>query len=195
MVVASPTEARARLFELLRTRSFARRRVILASGRESDFFIDCKQVVLSAEGHALVGELMLEALDRVPERPIAVAGVELGGCPLASAVSVVSFLRGKPLDAVYVRKEAKTHGSGRLLEGNVHLLTGARLAILEDVVTSGGSTLKAAEKLRSAGYAVADVIALVDRLEGGREALEAEGLALHALYTRTHFMTAPCLSD
>ncbi len=187
----APPDARARLFELLRTRAFARRRVLLASGRESDFFIDCKQVVLTAEGHALVGELMLDALARVLERPLAVAGVELGGCPLASAVSLASFLRGAPLDAIYVRKEAKTHGTARLLEGNGHVAKGAKVAILEDVVTSGGSTLKAAEKLRDGGYAVVDVVALVDRLEGGKEALAAEGLALQALYTREDFMNAP----
>jgi len=180
---------RERLVELLRERSFERKRVVLASGRESDFFIDCKQVVLSAEGHARVGELMLEAITRIPERPLAVAGVELGGCPLASAVSLVSFLKGAPLDAIYVRKEAKTHGTGRLLEGNVQLARGARVAILEDVVTSGGSTLKAAEKLREAGYTVTDVVALVDRLEGGREALAIEGLSLHALFTRADFMS------
>lgn len=189
MDTAAPPLARARLFELLRTRAFARRRVILASGRESDFFIDCKQVVLTAEGHALVGELMLEALARISDRPLAVAGVELGGCPLASAVSIVSFLKGAPLDAIYVRKEAKTHGTGRLLEGNEHLARGAKIAILEDVVTSGGSTLKAADKLRGGGYDVTDVVALVDRLEGGGEALAVEGLSLHALYTRMDFST------
>jgi orotate phosphoribosyltransferase len=188
-VDTAPSEAaRARLFELLRTRSFARRRVILTSGRVSDFFIDCKQAVLTAEGHALVGELMLGSLARMAERPEAVAGVELGGCPLASAVSLVSFLRGEPLDAVYVRKEAKPHGTARLLEGNTHLASGARIAILEDVVTSGGSTLKAAEKLRDAGYVVVGVVALVDRLEGGREALAAQGLSLRALYTQADFM-------
>src|ERR1700749_1327228 len=105
--------ARARLFELLRRRSFERKRVVLASGRESDFFIDCKQAVLTAEGHALVGELMFEALDGLP-RCEAVAGVELGGCPLASAVSLVSFLRGRPLPAFYVRKEGKDQASREL---------------------------------------------------------------------------------
>jgi orotate phosphoribosyltransferase len=186
----APIDARTLLFDLLRTRSFARRRVILASGRESDFFIDCKQAVLTAPGHALVGQLMLDAVAQIPDPPVAVAGVELGGCPLASAVSLVSFQRGTPLDAIYVRKEAKTHGTGRLLEGNAHLAKGARIAILEDVVTSGGSTLKAAEKLRDAGYSIVGVVALVDRVEGGSEALAAEGLSLHALYTRMDFMNA-----
>jgi orotate phosphoribosyltransferase len=181
-------DARGRLFELLRTLSFQRRRVILASGRESDFFIDCKQTVLTAEGHTLVGPLMLEAIAGFTTRAAAVAGVELGGCPLASAVSYASVAAGTPLDAVYVRKEAKDHGSRRLLEWDGRLSPGAAVAIVEDVITTGGSTLKAAEKLRAAGYAIAGVVALVDRLEGGREALLAEGLTVTALYTRTDFI-------
>ena len=179
---------RARLLELLRERSFAKKRVVLASGKESDFFIDCKQTVLTAEGHALVGEVMLEALADLP-RCDAVAGVELGGCPLASAVSLTSFQRGAARDAVYVRKEAKDHGSKRDLEGNTRLAAGAKLAILEDVTTTGGSTLRAVEKLRAAGYVVAGVVTLVDRLEGGREAIEAAGLELRAIYTRRDFIS------
>ncbi len=183
-------DRRARLLALLTERSFARKKVVLASGKESDFFIDCKQTALTAEGHVLCGELMLEALARLPASA-AVAGVELGGCPLASAVALTSFLRpenGPPRDAVYVRKEAKDHGSKRLLEGDTRLAPGTRVVILEDVVTTGGSTLKAVEKLRAAGHAVVGVVALVDRLEGGREAIEAAGLPLVALYTRADFM-------
>jgi orotate phosphoribosyltransferase len=178
---------RARLLELLRARAFARRRVVLASGKESDFFIDCKQAVLTAEGHALVGAAVLEELDRW-SRCSAVAGVELGGCSLASAVALTSFLRGTPIDAIYVRKEAKTHGSERLLEGNGYLAAGAPVALLEDVVTTGASTLKAASKVRDAGYQLVGVVALVDRLEGGRQAIEQAGLSLASLYTRTDFM-------
>jgi orotate phosphoribosyltransferase len=181
-------DSRARLLELLTERSFERKRVVLASGRESDFFIDCKQAVLTAEGHALVGALLFEALAKLPEKAQAVAGVELGGCPLASAVAVVSFQRGTPLDAVYVRKDAKEHGSRRLLEGNTRLPEKSRIAILEDVVTTGGSTLKAAQKIKDAGYTIAGVIALVDRLEGGREAIEAAGLPLVTLFTRKDFI-------
>ncbi|MCL2724563.1 MAG: orotate phosphoribosyltransferase [Polyangiaceae bacterium] len=177
---------RARLLEMLRERSFARRRVVLASGKESDFFIDCKQTVLTAEGHALAGELMLDALAALPACD-AVAGVELGGCPLASAVALTSHLRGTPKDAVYVRKEAKDHGSKRFLEGNTTLPPGAALVILEDVTTTGGSTLKAVEKLRAADYVVSGVVTLVDRLEGGREAIEAAGLPFVAVYTRNDF--------
>jgi orotate phosphoribosyltransferase len=176
------------LLELLRERSFARKKVVLASGRESDFFIDCKQAVLTAEGHKLVGEKMLCAA-RAFGDVVAVAGVELGGCPLASAVALTSALSGaRPLDAIYVRKEAKDHGSRRHIEGDTRLGPGARIALLEDVITTGGSTLKAAEKLRAAGYEVAGVVALVDRLEGGREAIEAAGLRVIALYTRRDFL-------
>jgi orotate phosphoribosyltransferase len=184
-----PGGARARLLALLRTLAFERRRVVLASGRESDFFIDCKQAVLTAEGHALVGAVMLDAVASFAGCS-AVAGVELGGCPLASAVALTSFQRGAPLDAVYVRKDAKDHGSRRLLEGNGRLPRGARLALLEDVVTTGGSTRKAAAKLREAGYDVAGVVALVDRLEGGRESIEGDGLPLVALFTRDDFIPA-----
>lgn len=179
--------ARARLLELLRDRSFERRKVTLASGRESDFFIDCKQTVLTAEGHALAGELMLDAALAAGSFD-AIAGVELGGCPLASAASLVSFQRGAPKDAVYVRKDAKDHGSKRLVEGDTRLVAGASLVILEDVTTTGGSTLKAVEKLRAAGYRVESVVSLVDRLEGGREAIEAAGLRFSAIYTRRDFI-------
>jgi orotate phosphoribosyltransferase len=179
--------ARLRLLELLRVRAFERKRVVLASGRESDFFIDCKQAVLTAEGHVLVGAAMLDALSALGPC-VAVAGVELGGCPLASAVAMTSHERGAPLDAVYVRKDAKDHGSRRLLEGSSRLPAGARIALLEDVVTTGGSTLKAAAKLRDAGFEVAGVVALVDRLEGGREAIEADGVKLVALFTRDDFI-------
>jgi orotate phosphoribosyltransferase len=181
--------ARRRLLELLVQHSFARRRVVLASGRTSDFFIDCKQTVLLGEGHALVGEVMLGEVSALGGCR-AVAGVELGGCPLASAVALTSFLRardGGVLDAVYVRKAAKDHGSARLVEGDSHLLRGTRIALLEDVVTTGGSTLKAAAALRDAGYDVAGVVALVDRQEGGAEAILEAGVPFRAVYTRSAF--------
>ena len=179
--------ARQRLLELLRERSFARRRVVLASGRESDFFIDCKQTVLGADGHALAGVVMLDAALAQGSFD-AVAGVELGGCPLASAAAFASFLRGTPRDAVYVRKEVKDHGSRRALEGDTRLAPGATLVILEDVTTTGGSTLKAAEKITAAGYRIGGVVSLVDRLEGGREAIEAAGLAFASIFTRADFL-------
>lgn len=177
---------KARLLELLRDRSFERKRVVLASGKESDFFIDCKQTALTAEGHALIGELFFELVK--PMNVAAVAGVELGGCPLASAVALVSFQKGAPIDALYVRKAAKDHGSQRMIEGNTRLAKGARIAMLEDVVTTGGSTIRAMDVLRQAGYEIAGVVALVDRLEGGREAIQENGVSLTVLYTRRNFI-------
>lgn len=178
---------RARLVELLRERSFERRRVILASGRESDFFIDCKQTALTAEGHALIGELMLAALDDLPPCD-AVGGVELGGCPLASAVSLTSFQRGRPLPALYVRKARKDHGTTKLVEGDKSMSPGVRVALLEDVITTGGSSLKAVETLREAGATVSGIVALVDREEGGAETIREAGLPLVALARRSDFM-------
>ena len=176
-----------RLIELLRERSFERRRVILASGKESDFFIDCKQTILTAEGHALVGELMFDALAQLPACE-AVGGVELGGCPLASAVSLVSFQRGRPLPALFVRKAQKDHGTAKLVEGDKSICPGMPVALLEDVITTGGSSLRAVEALKQAGVKVVGIVALVDRLEGGRETIEAENLPLLSLTTRRDFM-------
>jgi orotate phosphoribosyltransferase len=177
----------ARLIDLLRALSFERRRVILASGRESDFFIDCKQTVLTAEGHALVGELMFRALDELP-RCDAVAGVELGGCPLASAVSLVSFQQGRGLPALYVRKAPKDHGTAKRVEGDKSLVPGMPVVLLEDVITTGGSSLRAVAALRDAGANVVGIAALVDREEGGAEAIREAGLPLVSLARRRDFM-------
>ncbi len=178
---------RERLVALLRELSFEKKRVVLASGKESDFFIDCKQTALTAEGHALIGELMLGALEGLPACE-GVAGVELGGCPLASAVSLTSFLRGRPLPAFYVRKEVKDHGSRRLVEGDRALRKDMPIVLLEDVVTTGGSSLRAVEKLVAVGAKVVGVVALVDRLEGGAEAIQGAGLPLISLANRRDFL-------
>jgi len=180
---------RDRLLELLRERSFRRGTFTLTSGRESDFFIDCKPTVLSAEGHVLVGRCLLaQAMDFEP-RPMAVAGVVLGGCPLASAVAYASELADGPsLDAVLVRKEPKGHGSKNRLEGAAHLSEGAPVVVVEDTVTTGGSTLRAATALREAGLTIAGVLAIVDRREGAAEAFEDAGLPFAALFGREDFM-------
>jgi orotate phosphoribosyltransferase len=183
--VNANANARERLLALLTARSYAKKKVVLASGRESDFFIDCKQTVLTAEGHALVGEVMIDALASFPEFD-AVAGVELGGCPLASAVAHRSFRHGPQRDAIYVRKDAKDHGSKRLLEGDAHMKSGTRIVLLEDVVTTGGSTLKAIEKIVACDRVVVGVLALVDRLEGGREAI-ARNTYFSSVFTRADF--------
>ena len=181
-------QARPALLELLRTHSYEKKTVTLASGRTSDFFIDCKRTVLRADGHALTSELMLDALRQWPGIK-AVAGVAIGGCPLASGVSTMSHVRGRPLDALYVRKERKDHGSQRMIEGNFD--HGMGVVLLEDVVTTGGSSLRAIEVLRAHALHVVAVIVLVDRLEGGAEAIRRQaGVDCISLFTRNDFTTA-----
>ena len=176
-----------RLLRLLRERAHRAGEVRLSSGRRSTFFIDCKRVVLMAEGHALVGEALRRELAALDPAPSAVAGVELGGCPLASAVACCSAGTERPYDAVYVRKKAKEHGSRRELEGADHLPPGARVVVLEDVVTTGASTLRAIERLRAHGLDVVHVAALVDREEGGAAAIRGAGVTFSALYSRADF--------
>lgn len=184
-------DRRARLLELLRARSFSRRRVVLASGRESDFFIDCKQTVLLAEGHVLIGHLMHEALTSFASfgAAVAVAGVELGGCSLVSAVAMHSFQVGFPVDALFVRKAAKDHGSKRLVEGGDTLPPQSKVVVLEDTATTGGSALRAVGTLREAGFDVLGVLAIVDRLEGAAESMQSAQMPFHALYTRHDFIS------
>ncbi len=198
---------RRRLLELLRELSFERRRVVLASGRESDFYIDCKRTAPTAEGHVLVGRLLLDRIRRLRPPPRAAGGLTLGADPLASAVAFASFLeverwraqgpaggpapgRAEPpgaIDAFVVRKEPKGHGTGQWIEGRKAIPDGSRVAVLEDVVTTGGSALAAIERCRAEKLEVAGCFALVDRLEGGREAIEAQGVPLDSLFTRADF--------
>jgi orotate phosphoribosyltransferase len=167
--------------------SYEQREVTLASGAKSNFYIDCKQSVLTAEGHFLVGSLFGRLLaDEAPDVE-AIGGVTMGADPLASAVSTLSFVAGRPLPAFYVRKEPKGHGTGQWIEGTKSLRPGMRVAILEDVVTTGGSALKAITRVREHGLEVAVILGLVDREEGGREVLEKEA-PLYTLFRRRDFV-------
>lgn len=177
-----------RLLELLRERGFRRGRFVLSSGRESDFFIDCKPAVLLAEGHALAGEALWTRIRDFAGPISAVAGVELGGCPLASAIALASWSHQAPMDAIYIRKASKGHGTKKMLEGADHLAPQSRIVIVEDTVTTGGSTLRAVEAVRQAGFEVAGVVAVVDRLEGGADAIREAGVPFTALYDRRDFM-------
>jgi orotate phosphoribosyltransferase len=177
---------RKRLLELLTRLSYEQREVTLASGAKSNFYIDCKQTVLTAEGHFLVASLFSRLLVEKAPDVEAIGGVTMGADPLASAVSTLSFVQGRPLPAFYVRKEAKGHGTGQWLEGTKSLRPGMRVAILEDVVTTGGSALKAIARVREHGLHVAAILGLVDREEGGREVLEKEA-PLYTLFRRRDF--------
>jgi orotate phosphoribosyltransferase len=177
---------RHRLLELLRELAFEERDVVLSSGKRSNFYLDCKQVSLHAEGCFLVGQLMHAAIAELAPEARAVGGLTMGADPLATATAAVSFIAGKPLHAFYVRKEPKGHGTGEWLEGQGNLTEGMPVVVLEDVVTTGASTLRAIERSRAGGLDVLRVLALVDRDEGGREAVEKE-CPLAALYRRQDF--------
>ncbi len=171
------------LLKLIVERGYRRGEFTLASGRTSDFFIDCKPAVLSARGHVLVGDALLAAISKHASAAVAVAGVAVGGCALASAVATRSA-NGPGLDAVYVRKAAKGHGSQKRIEGADGLAEGASIVLVEDTVTTGGSSIRAAQALQEAGFGVACVIAIVDRQEGAAEAFEAASLPFQSLFTR-----------
>jgi orotate phosphoribosyltransferase len=179
---------RARLLELLRTLSFERRKVILASGKESDFYVDCKRTALTAEGHVLVGRLLFEKVRAIRPLVRGVGGLTLGADPIASAIALTSFLSAEPVDAFIVRKEPKGHGTGQWIEGRKTIPDGSRVVVIEDVVTTGGSALKAIERCRAELLVPVACVALVDRLEGGREAIEAQGVPLDPLFTRKDFI-------
>ena len=180
-MAALPTsgpEARRILLALLAERAYRHGQFTLASGRSSHHYVNCKPVSLSGTGLALLGSLMLEAVEPAA---VAVAGLTLGADPLVSAVALQAALAGRSLDALIVRKEAKGHGTGAWLEGPLPE-PGSRITVLEDVVTTGGSSLKAVKQLREAGYVVERVVAIVDRQEGGLEAMTAAGLELRSLF-------------
>lgn len=170
---------RERLLDLLARRSARRGEFTLASGRSSTLYIDARLTTMSPDGLALLGPLGLEALDRAGWRVDAVGGLTLGADPVAYAIGYASALAGRPVRTFTVRKEPKAHGTRSLIEGP--FAAGDRVAIVEDVITTGGSALRAASAVRDAGGEVAGVLAVVDREEGGREALEREGLRVIAL--------------
>jgi orotate phosphoribosyltransferase len=179
---------RERLLRLLTERSFQRRKVKLSSGKESDFYIDCKKTALTAEGHYLVGRALFALIRREAPRAVGVGGLTLGADPVASAVSLTSFVERHPLHAFIVRKEPKGHGTGAWIEGITAFSPRDPVAVVEDVITTGASMLKAIERARLEGLVPVGAFALVDRLEGGREAVERVGVPVFSLFTRADFI-------
>ena len=174
---------RGRFLALLKDKSYEKRKVILSSGRESDFYIDCKQTTLTAEGAVLCGRLFCEMLAK-GEWPEAVGGITLGADPIVTAVSLTSALLGKPIPAFIIRKEPKKHGTAQWVEGMKNLKRGMRVAIVEDVVTTGASTLRAIERAEDAGLTVSRVLAIVDRNEGGSGPIAEKGHRLEAMFLK-----------
>ena len=175
---STSTEQRQLLLELLATRAYRHGNFTLASGRTSSHYVNCKPVSLSGLGLALLSAQMLELVE---PGAVAVAGLTLGADPLVSGVAQAAALAGQALDALIVRKEAKGHGTGAWLEGPLPE-PGSTITVLEDVVTTGGSSLKAVQQLREAGYTVNRVVTIVDRQEGALEAMTAAGLELRSLF-------------
>jgi len=159
----------------------------LASGKKASYYLDCRRVTLDSHGAHLIGEGILDLLE--DDMPAAVGGMAIGADPITAAVITLAHQRGHALAGFIVRKEAKQHGKGRAVEGPVQ--PGQTCVIVEDVVTTGGSSLKAIEQVEAFGMQVQRVIAIVDRLEGGREAFAEAGYELTTLLTVRDFGIEP----
>ena len=184
----SKSAARARLAEIIRRRSFGRGEITLASGRKSDFYFNLKPTMLDPEGATLLAELTYEALK--DDQLDFVGGLEMGAVPLAGAIAQLSWLKGHPIAAFFVRKKPKEHGARLAIEGLARgeSLQGKRIVIVEDVTTTGGSALKAVEAVRHAGGDIALVFTMVDREEGAAETFAQAGIAFRALYKASEFL-------
>lgn len=177
-----PGQLKKRLAKILIERSYREGDFTLASGRKSDYYFDCRQTALHPEGSWLIGTLFNELLADLDIKGI--GGMTLGADPLISATTVISHEKGRPLAGLIVRKESKGHGTNQYVEGLSNFKPGDPVAMVEDVVTTGGSLLKACERVKDAGLNVVAVCTVLDRGEGGREAIEAAGYQLRALFTR-----------
>jgi orotate phosphoribosyltransferase len=155
----------------------------LASGKKASYYLDCRQITLDSQGARLVGEGMLDHLSA--DLPDLVGGMAIGADPITAAILTLAGIRGLPLRGVMVRKEPKQHGTGKLVEGPYH--AGETIVIVEDVVTTGGSSLLAIERCEAVGLKIKRILAIIDRLEGGREAFAARGYELTTLFTIHEF--------
>ena len=176
------------LVALLAERSAKRGEFTLASGKQSKYYVDARLTTMSPEGLSLIGPLGLSALRQSGWNVDAIGGLTLGADPISYAISYASADSDRPLRAFTVRKEAKSHGTGKTIEGPFR--EHDRVAVIEDVITTGGSALRAIEAVRAANGLVAGVLALVDREEGGRQAIEAAGIPVISLVSATQIIRA-----
>jgi orotate phosphoribosyltransferase len=177
---------RERLLDILKERSVEWGTFVLASGKTSTIYFDGKQTTLHPEGAYLIGKILFEMLRNA--KVDAVGGMTLGADPIVTSIALVSFIEGKPIPAFIIRKEPKKHGKGLWIEGKGNLSKGSPIAIIEDVVTTGKTTLEAISRAREEGLKVVKVLAVVDREEGGRETLAKEGLELEAIFKKSDIM-------
>ncbi len=172
---------RSTLIRLLSERSLRRGKFTLASGRESAYYVDARLTSMSPEGLATIGPLALSAIRDRGWRVDAVGGLTLGADPVSYAIAVASVASPPLVRAFTVRKEAKQHGTGRLIEGPMN--EGDHVVVIEDVITTGGSALRAVEAIQRAGASISGIVAVVDREEGGRSVLEQQGFEVVCLAT------------
>ncbi len=177
-------DLKSRLAVLLAQKSYKEGDFTLASGRKSDYYFDCRQTALNPEGAWLLGKIFVHMIDGLDSPIDGVAGMTLGADPLVSAVTVVSFLQNNPLPGMLVRKKAKGYGTKSYLEGTANFAPGAGVCMLEDVVTTGGSVIRACERVNAAGYRVKAVFCVLDREEGGSGELEKHGYELLSIFKR-----------
>ncbi|HXE58390.1 MAG TPA: orotate phosphoribosyltransferase [Gemmatimonadales bacterium] len=182
-MTAPAAEELAALDRLLLARSVRRGDFVLASGRRSSYYIDARLTTMSAAGQRLIGRLGLAAIRARGWTPRAVGGLTMGADPVAYAVAAASAADEPVIDAFSVRKAAKTHGTGKRIEGNFQ--PGDAVVVVEDVITSGGSAREAIAAIEAEGGVVLGVLAVVDREEGGRSAIEGAGYPVVALTTVT----------
>ncbi len=188
----SLTTMKKRLIEIVleRTFKFSEKPTFkLASGTVSSYYFNCKPTTLNPEGMYLVGALMFDMIkSRKSWKVKAIGGLTLGADPISNAIAYTSYLKDDPLESFVVRKEPKKHGTMLWVEGNV--AEGDKVVIVEDVVTTGGSTIKAIDRANKCGLKVLGVIVLIDRQEGGKKAIEAKGVPVKVLLTREEIFQA-----
>lgn len=174
---------RQALQELIREQALQFGDFTLASGKQASFYLDCRKVTLDARGALLIGAGMLELL--ADDMPPLVGGMAIGADPITGSILTLAGTRKLALRGIIVRKEAKAHGTGKFVEGPYQ--AGEKVVIVEDVVTTGGSSLLAIERCEAVGLKVERVLAIIDRLEGGREAFADRGYELSTLFTVRDF--------
>ena len=177
------------LLDLIAAEALRRGEFTLASGAKASYYLDCRTVTLHPRGANLIGEAMLDRIAAITPEVECVGGMAIGADPITAAIVTLAGQRGSELRGFMVRKEAKGHGTGKRVEGPVR--PGQRAVVVEDVITSGGSAIKAVEAAREFGLEVDRVVAIIDRLAGGREAFEKIGVELETLCTIRDFGIDP----